>query len=723
MTASHFDITRTLDSAAVENEDDDYYDVLSDDDLQMQTSLMQVDNEARSLGALLSIYRAGVSNADTSSFTYPGVLDAYRPERAANPLRNEFTARVFGHFISNTAPMLSAFQNKSHFASVLFQEGTVPAPRQTLWNYTLPMMALHNQALLHSMLALSSLHISRVQGASPTPSLKHYAYSLKKVRLAMARPGKRGEITTLAATLILGFYEMLTASHQNWTTLLKSAFQLVKEVDLSGMVKSASALCDELQRGDMSSAFLHEQRPDLLACTRSFLANFQSVDETLLSTIAGRDVQYERADRVDEPAQHTIAELARFEILQDLYWWYFKQDVIYGIMGHTHLWFAACCIDLMMGQAANYFSHSSDYSTWYAVPPRAGVGRADAVFGTFDHLMLLMARTARFAAHERVRKGSDFSWPPTSPNSRASPSVPGITPTSGLAAQPLQSTSTLPSRPDLRTSSMPSSQRQSAHGTSSAQSGRRAGDMVDDTDFTERMVSAVADWQGIRTSFTQLEKALPVDFQPVEVPHAAYNTPFNGPALFFRAPDIALFWVYYHWGLIFCHRSHPSAPNQMHAAVEHAAAQTQVFVNMICRITAGLRVMHVADGRNNGILCAYCDCVLGLFFSGIQLLDDTQRVWIISTIMEIGRESGWGSAVRCAHALEHAWTSAAERGSGPPYEPRNQRGDTLGTPASRAADFVFQESHPYSFDTSTTLVGLDALPLTMSELKATALNV
>lgn len=235
--------------------------------------------------------------------------------------------------------MLSAFQSKSYFAPVLFQEGPVPAPRQTLWNYTLPMMALHNQALLHSMLALSSLHISKVQGASPTPSLKHYAYSLKKVRLAMARPGKRREITTLAATLILGFYEMLTASHHNWTTLLKGAYQLVKEIDFSGMIRSAATLCDELKGGKVASACLLGQSSDLLECsTRSFLANFQTVDETLLSAIAGRDVHYERGHGLGESLKHTTAELARFEILQDLYWWYFKQDVIYGIMGGTHLW-------------------------------------------------------------------------------------------------------------------------------------------------------------------------------------------------------------------------------------------------------------------------------------------------------------------------------------------------------------------------------------------------
>lgn len=247
--------------------------------------------------------------------------------------------------------------------------------------------------------------------------------------------------------------------------------------------------------------------------------------------------------------------------------------------------------------------------------------------------------------------------------------------------------------------------------------------MVDETDFTEKMVSAVADWQSIRSSFTQLEKALPVDFLPVQASHGVYNTPFNGPALFFRAPDIALFWVYYHMGLIVCHRSHPSAPRQMQAAVAHTATQTGVFVDMICRITAGLQVLYAANRQNNGILCAYSDCLLGLFSSGMQLLNDTQRVWTVNTLLEIGRESGWGSAMRCAKGLEHAWTSAAGRGAGPPYEPLSKRGDVFSSPASQAADVVFKERHPNITDAVNTPIGSDTLPLTMSELKAMALDV
>ncbi|GKZ98666.1 hypothetical protein AnigIFM59636_005579, partial [Aspergillus niger] len=67
-------------------------------------------------------------------------------------------------------------------------EFPVPTARQGLWTYTLPLKALENHALLQAILALSSLHISFLQQAPPTVSLKHYHYALRRVSVAVGLP-------------------------------------------------------------------------------------------------------------------------------------------------------------------------------------------------------------------------------------------------------------------------------------------------------------------------------------------------------------------------------------------------------------------------------------------------------------------------------------------------------------------------------------------------------
>ena len=87
------------------------------------------------------------------------------------------------------------------------------------------MMALHHQGLLHAMLALASLHIARLQGASVTPSFKHYAYALKRIHHCVGHPQKRHLISTVAASLLLGYYEVITGDQVKWSSHLLGAKQ------------------------------------------------------------------------------------------------------------------------------------------------------------------------------------------------------------------------------------------------------------------------------------------------------------------------------------------------------------------------------------------------------------------------------------------------------------------------------------------------------------------
>jgi hypothetical protein len=121
-------------------------------------------------------------------------------------------------------------------------EGVAPAVQQSLWTYTLPLKALSNQGLLHAMLALASLQIAKLQGASLTPSYKHYAYSLKRLSRNLGHPKKRLSVSTLATSMLLAYYEVWTAEHVKWSTHLVGAAQLLTELDFRSLTREARRL-------------------------------------------------------------------------------------------------------------------------------------------------------------------------------------------------------------------------------------------------------------------------------------------------------------------------------------------------------------------------------------------------------------------------------------------------------------------------------------------------
>ena len=186
--------TQVLDEAAVEEVDDDYWDVDSDEDTTKPSGAP--DDEAMTFTRDFSLIRK-IQYEHTNelairrydAFIYEGILASYKAEYVANPLKNPKTARVFAHFIHVTGPVglpalfsstcltrlqsLSIYERNPRNPTSLF-EGPTPPSQQNLWTYILPLKALNHQGLLHAMLALASLHIARLQRASVTPSYKHY---------------------------------------------------------------------------------------------------------------------------------------------------------------------------------------------------------------------------------------------------------------------------------------------------------------------------------------------------------------------------------------------------------------------------------------------------------------------------------------------------------------------------------------------------------------------
>ena len=333
--------TYMLSQAAVETVDDDYYDVHTDEEMDDTSSLaVQGYGEQHKLSNILGRNHITIQELQTrryDTFIYDGMLDHYRVDEHANPLKNPATARVFAHFISVTGPSLSIFERHPRNTSVLFTEGHIPFSQQGLWTYTMPLAALRNQGLLHSMLAIASLHIARLTGASATPSMQHYAWALKRIHHRVGHAKKRLNLTTIAASMLLGFYEIMTADHMKWNTHLAGSKQLIIETDFVTMMKQFRRMKAERITRFQYGRRLSEIPP--ASPQDDILDQIPDIDERMVSMLVGREVRYGHCGHVTVPESCIPQELdlSKFEILKDLYWWYCKQDAYQSIISGNPL--------------------------------------------------------------------------------------------------------------------------------------------------------------------------------------------------------------------------------------------------------------------------------------------------------------------------------------------------------------------------------------------------
>ena len=207
----------------------------------------------------------------------------------------------------------------------------------------MPLMALNHQGLLHAMLAIASLHIAKLKNASMTPSFKHYSYAVKRMNRCVGNPKKKLLPTTLAATLLLGFYEVMTAEHVKWCSHLSGAKSLISEIDYLSMSKEARRL--RAEAAGHQSQYFHGDT----ALQREYYGSVEDehhpIDENIVSAFFGKKLKYDQFGRViDDPSngkrRNSLPEmfdLGRFELYQDLFWWYAKQDCFQSIISGNPL--------------------------------------------------------------------------------------------------------------------------------------------------------------------------------------------------------------------------------------------------------------------------------------------------------------------------------------------------------------------------------------------------
>lgn len=299
-------------------------------------------------------------------------------------------------------------------------------------------------------------------------------------------------------------------------------------------------------------------------------------------------------------------------------------------------------------------------------------------YGTYDHLILLIARVADFASKDLVRKRraakANGGWRPPQSMGGPPPGAPqGMSgPPSGMSGPPQGRPPGGPPRmpqmppfsgmvPTTGEVHLPMGFEEysvpSPESTSSAE-----------YDLESQRLEAEDEWQEIRNMFAVLADHFGEDFQPLGPEFSSpIQTPF-GPAHQYRTYGIAGIWMNYYMGLIACHRAHPDMPPAAMMAAGFAARQTASMANELGRVAAGIApdcsmTTQVSPGVGAGLIeSATC-----LFISGVQYQDAGQRLWTINRLSDISRLTGWQTATAIATGCETSWVKAAEAGQGPPY--------------------------------------------------------
>lgn len=196
------------------------------------------------------------------------------------------------------------------------------------------------------MLALASLQLAKLRDSPPTAALRHYHRAIRRIAKSVKSPSRRTQPATLAATLLLGYFEVWSSDHTKWCNHLFGARILFREMSLGEMTRSCFPAKRMRQHqeargyrlGHISSYFYGSHRH-----AASPQSGQHTLDYGFLNAITGLAVSPEdygdgEGQLSDERCSSaTDKEIEKYDIICDLFWWYCKMDVYQSILGGTKL--------------------------------------------------------------------------------------------------------------------------------------------------------------------------------------------------------------------------------------------------------------------------------------------------------------------------------------------------------------------------------------------------
>jgi hypothetical protein len=187
--------------------------------------------------------------------------------------------------------------------------------------------------------------MAKTEGAPPTAAMKHYHLSLRRVAKNYQSPTKRTETATLAATLLLGFYEVWNSDHEKWCRHMWGARAIIRELPLREMTKEVLALKRARRQRQLEQLSQHQCDGSCFSLHAGLESDLFEIDPNLIAQLTGQGVDYGDPgyvvdDQARRPSQrYTERDIetyeSLYESLSDLYWWFCKMDVYQSILGGT----------------------------------------------------------------------------------------------------------------------------------------------------------------------------------------------------------------------------------------------------------------------------------------------------------------------------------------------------------------------------------------------------
>ena len=211
--------------------------------------------------------------------------------------------------------------------------------------------------------------MAKYDNTPPTAALRHYHRALTRVKKNIRGVSRRTHPATLAATLLLGYFEVWSSDHEKWCKHLMGSRLLLKEIPFPEMTRAFLAAKQQKRRRlealvaqQMANPFLHvEDSPE------QELHSLQDPDVDFIREISGKQrLAYELAPRFDDMGEghdgilnYTDSEIESYQQLSDLFWWYAKMDTYQSVLSGTKPFM--------------------DYDLWTQVQPRGPLGRIDSM--------------------------------------------------------------------------------------------------------------------------------------------------------------------------------------------------------------------------------------------------------------------------------------------------------------------------------------------------------
>lgn len=202
-------------------------------------------------------------------------LAFYKPTATNSPLMVDKVYFLFDYFVRNFGSGMSIVARNKPNHGIPFIGLEDRRGLEDFWTHDAPLMALGSPHILNAMLALASLHYSRVFGGSNNDgeefnSMTYYQNAVIGLREDIALQRFPDSLATLTTCLLLAFYETMYGDLVKWYQHMTGARDIINALNVKGLAECARDIytngvtgpltqteISALQACDLLALFLH----------------------------------------------------------------------------------------------------------------------------------------------------------------------------------------------------------------------------------------------------------------------------------------------------------------------------------------------------------------------------------------------------------------------------------------------------------------------------------